>query len=199
MDKLKHVKPLKEHEEDAINYIKEFYKYNSNINGSGGLDRYLDDYDGWLKKLENDRNCIPSEEKVPAETYFLVRESDNKIVGMINIRLCLNKRLSKFAGHIGYGIRPTERRKGYNKINLYLGMIEAKKLGLNKVMLDCDVNNIASDKTLKSLGGNLERTEIDPSDKMLTNIYWFDVNETLNKYKDIYEPYIIINDAKKDK
>ena len=43
MDKLKHVKPLKEHEEDAINYIKEFYKYNSNINGSGGLDRYLDD------------------------------------------------------------------------------------------------------------------------------------------------------------
>ena len=83
MDKLKHVKPLKEHEKDAINYIKEFYKYNSNINGSGGLDRYLDDYDGWLKKLEDDRNRIPNEEKVPAETYFLVRESDNKIVGII--------------------------------------------------------------------------------------------------------------------
>ena len=112
MDKLKHVKPLKEHEKDAINYIKEFYEYNSNINGAGSLHRYLNDYDGWLKKLDDDRNRIPSEEKVPAETYFLVRESDNKIVGMINIRLVLNERLRKEGGHIGYGIRPTERRKG---------------------------------------------------------------------------------------
>ena len=190
MDKLKHVKPLKEHEEDAINYIKEFYKYNSNINGSGGLDRYLDDYDGWLKKLENDRNCIPSEEKVPAETYFLVRESDNKIVGMINIRLCLNKRLSKFAGHIGYGIRPTERRKGYNKINLYLGLMEAQKIGLDKVMLDCDVENLGSSKTMEALGGKLERTEIDPYDGILTSVYWINVDESLEKYKDEYDNFI---------
>ena len=102
-----------------------------------------------------------------------------------------------FGGHIGYGIRPTERRKGYNKINLYLGIIEAKKLGLDKVMLDCDVNNIGSDKTLKALGGTLERTEIDPSDGTLTNVYWFNVEDTLNKYKDIYEPYICINNSKK--
>ena len=49
---------------------------------------------------------------------------------MINIRTALNERLSKFGGNIGYGIRPTERRKGYNKINLYMGLIEAQKLGL---------------------------------------------------------------------
>ena len=95
-----------------------------------------------------------------------------------------------FGGNIGYGIRPTERRKGYNKINLYLGMIEAKKVGLDKVMLDCDVNNLGSDKTLKALGGKLERTGIDPSDGTLTNVYWFNVDETIEKYKDIYEQYI---------
>ena len=96
----------------------------------------------------------------------------------------------RFGGNIGYGIRPTERRKGYNKINLYLGMIEAKKVGLDKVMLDCDVNNLGSDKTLKALGGVLERTEINPSDGILTNVYWFNVEETLDKYKNTYEPYI---------
>ena len=96
----------------------------------------------------------------------------------------------QFAGHIGYSIRPTERRKGYNKINLYLGILEAQKIGLDRVMLGCDVNNLGSDKTLKALGGKLERTELDPSDGLLTNVYWFNVDETIENYKDAYEPYI---------
>lgn len=190
MDKLKHVKPLKEHEKDAINYIKEFYEYNSNINGSGGLDRYLDDYDGWLKKLDDDRNRIPSEEKVPAETYFLVRESDNKIVGMINIRLCLNERLSKFAGHIGYGVRPTERRKGYNKINLYLGLKCLKEHGEKEAFLDCDKDNLGSAKTIKSLGGRLVREYYNDDTKCMIQDYLIDVDKALNENKKIYEPMI---------
>lgn len=97
MEKLKHIKPSKEYEQEALEYINEFYEYNSDINGSGGLHKYLDNYDKWLEKLEEDRNRIPNEEKVPAETYFLVRESDNKIVGMINIRLALNENLKKMA------------------------------------------------------------------------------------------------------
>jgi len=51
------------------------------------------------------------------------------------------------------------------------------------------VNNIASDKTLKALGGKLERSEIDPYDGILTNVYWFNVEETINKYKDVYGKY----------
>lgn len=111
MEKLKHVKPSKEYEQEALEYINEFYEYNSDINGTGGLQRYLDNYDGWLEKLEEDRTRIPNEEKVPAETYFLVRENDNKIVGMINIRLTLNENLKKFGGHIGYSIRPQKEKK----------------------------------------------------------------------------------------
>ena len=192
MDKLKHVKPLKEHEKDAINYIKEFYKYSSNINGAGSLHRYLNDYDGWLKKLDDDRNRIPSEEKVPAETYFLVRESDNKIIGMVNIRHYLNDYLRKFGGHIGYGIRPTERRKCYNKIQLYLVLLEAQKLNLDKVMLGCSVDNLGSDKTIKALGGILERCELDKSDNTMTNVYWINVDESIKKYKNEYSKNIKI-------
>lgn len=112
---------------------------------------------------------------------------------MINIRYNLNEAMLKFGGHIGYGIRPTERNKGYNKINLYLGLIKAREdFGLDKVMLDCSVDNIGSDKTIKTLGGVLERSEIDYSDNTLTNVYWIDVNDSINKYYDLYSEYMDI-------
>lgn len=127
---------------------------------------------------------------MPVKTFLLIRESDNRLVGTFNLRWDLNESMLRFGGHIGYGIRPTERRKGYNKINLYLAMIEAKRVGLDRAILDCDVNNLGSDKTLKALGGSLERTEIDPYDGILTNVYWFNVDETIYKYKDTYSKYL---------
>ena len=190
MDKLKHVKPSKEYEADAINYIREFYKYNSDINGAGGLRRYLDNYDDWLKKLENDRNCILSEEKAPAETYFLVRESDNKIVGMINIRLALNEKLKKLGGHIGYGIRPTERRKGYNKLNLYLGLKCLKEHGIKEAFLDCDKDNLGSAKTIKALGGKLVKEYYNLDLKCMVQDYSIDVDKSIKNNAKIYEPMI---------
>lgn len=192
MEKLKHVVPTKEYEKQAIEYINELYEYNSHINGVGGLHRYLDDYDGWLLKLEEDRNMVPNEERVPAETFFLVRESDNKIVGMINIRLILNEHLKKFGGHIGYSIRPTERQKGYNKINLYLGLLCCKKHGIKEVLIDCDKENLGSAKTIKALGGILIREYYDDVNAHCTvQDYVINVEESINKYKKVYEEKII--------
>ena len=81
-------------------------------------------------------------------------------------------------------------KKGYNKINLYLGLMMAYEIRLDKVMIACEANNIPSDRTLKALGGVLERSEIDPYDGLLTNVYWFDVLNCLNNYKDKYYPYV---------
>lgn len=192
--------PSLERKNEIIEYLDEFVKYGSDINGSGSLDKI---YDGYTFEEALDR-CLKTEDEEYAKsvgrcqsrTFLLIRENDNKIVGTINVRWNLNEAMLRFGGHIGYGIRPTERRKGYNKINLYLGMLEAKKVGLEKVMLDCDVNNLGSDKTLKALGGKLERTEVDPSDGILTNVYWFNVDETIEKYKNVYEPYIANNNIK---
>ena len=108
--------------EDALAYIREFREYGSQINGAGGLHRFTDDYEGWLRKLDQDYTRIPDEERLPAKTFFLVRAGDRRIVGMINIRLALNEMQRQYGGHIGYSIRPTERGRGYNKINLYLGL-----------------------------------------------------------------------------
>ena len=192
--------PSLERKNEIIEYLDEFVKYGSDINGSGSLDKI---YYGYTFEEALDR-CLKMEDEEYAKsvgrcqsrTFLLIRENDNKIVGTINVRWNLNEAMLRFGGHIGYGIRPTERRKGYNKINLYLGMLEAKKVGLEKVMLDCDVNNLGSDKTLKALGGKLERTEVDPSDGILTNVYWFNVDETIEKYKNVYEPYIANNNIK---
>ncbi len=194
MEKFYFETPSMERKEEIIEYINEFVEYNSDINGTGSLDKILEGYT-FEEALER---CLKTKDKEYADsigrsqskTFLLIRKNDNRIVGTINVRWNLSEAMLRFGGHIGYGIRPTERRKGYNKINLYMGLIEAKKLGLDKVMLDCDVNNIGSDKTMKALGGVLERCEIDPSDGILTNVYWFDVNECLEKYKDIYEPFI---------
>lgn len=187
-EELELVYPTKEYERQAIEYIQEFYEYNSQINGVGGLHRYLEDYDGWLEKLEEDRTRIPNEEKVPAETYFLIRKNDNKIVGMINIRLALNERLRKFGGNIGYSIRPTERRKGYNKVNLYLALLICQKHGIKEVLMDCDKENPASAKTIQSLGGKLIREYYDNENaKCIVQDYIINVDESIRNNKERYE------------
>ena len=115
MDRLYFEVPGISRREDAAAFINEFYEYGSEINGTGGLQHFAENYEGWLEKLERDYMMVPGEERVPARTYFLVRESDRRIVGMINIRLALNEHLRRFGGHIGYSIRPTERGKGYGR------------------------------------------------------------------------------------
>lgn len=194
MEKFRFVTPTEKHENQAIEFINEFIAHGSEINGTGGLDRYLDDYSGWLKKLEEDRHRMPNEDKVPAETFFLIRQSDNRIVGMINIRLALNEKLKNFGGHIGYSIRPSERNKGYNKINLYLGLLVCQKHGIKEALLDCDKHNIASARTMKTLGGKLVREYYDDVyAHCIVQDYVIDVDKAVDTYKDVYEPYIVIS------
>ena len=190
MDQLYLVEPTKEYEKQAIDYIKEHYEYNSNINGSGGLDRYINDYDEWLNKLLDDKKRIPNEERVPSETYFLVRKDDNKIIGMINIRLTLNNKLRALGGNIGYGIRPTERRKGYNKVNLYLGLLICSKHNIKNVQLDCDKSNLGSKKTIESLGGILQREYYSDEEKCIILSYNIDVEKSIKENKEVYSRYI---------
>ena len=182
MEKLYLEIPSIERKEEAIEYIQEHLNANSDINGSSSLKKYLDNYEDWLEKLEEDYTRIPNEEKVPARTYFLIRENDNKIIGMINIRLALNETLKKFGGHIGYGIRPSERKKGYNKINLYLGLKVCDEYGIDKVFMDADLNNPASWKTMESLGGVRIREYYDDVYAHCTVVdYNIDVKKSLNE------------------
>ena len=201
MEKFNLERPSFERKDEIIEYINEFVEYNSEINGTGSLDKIIEGYtfeQALARCLSmEDENYAKKINRCQSKTFLLIRENDNRIVGTINVRWNLTEAMKRFGGNIGYGIRPTERRKGYNKINLYLGMQEAQKLGLDRVMLDCDVNNLGSDRTLKALGGVLERTEVDPEDNILTNVYWFDVDNCLEKYKETYEPFILKDNFRK--
>lgn len=188
MEQFRLVRPEKQHEQQAMEYLEEFYAGGSETHGIGGLERFKTDYDGWLRHLDKIRHIEPGETFVPAETFFLMRTtltpidgrelvpdggyaaaadyyqaSDERIVGMINVRLGLNDNLWRYGGHIGYSIRPSERRKGYNKINLYLALEFCQLHGLEVVLLDCDKDNLGSSRTMRALGGRLIRE------------HWYDV------------------------
>lgn len=94
-DRFFYLTPTLAQEKQALDYIKEFQKYKSNINGAGGLQKYLNNYPAWLDKLNEVRTQEPTDTDLPAETFFFVRESDNLIVGMANIRLALNENQKK--------------------------------------------------------------------------------------------------------
>ncbi len=156
---MKFVFPGMDYKEKAIKYINEFYEHNSEINGSGSLDDYLikSTYEEWLKKVFADidiANILPP--RVPALTYFYVREEDNKIVGMVNIRLALNDFLRKECGHIGYCVRPTERKKHYATNMLKAALKVCRTIGIHEVIVSCDKSNIASAHVIKNCGGELE-------------------------------------------
>lgn len=180
MEKFYLESPSIKRKDEAINYVKEFYENNSNLNGDSGLDKYLDDYEGWLEFLNKLSNpsTVPSG-YCPGYEYFLIRKNDSKLVGLINLRYNLNKNLLLHGGHIGYSIKVSERRKGYNKINLYLCLIKARELGLDKVLLTAYDDNIGSVKTILDAGGVLEN-KINDNGKLLGR-YWIDVEESLKK------------------
>ena len=192
MEKFYLERPSLERKLEAIEYVNEFIEYNSEIHGVGSLNKYLDNYELWLENLDNMRNITKVDKLVPSETFFLVRESDNKIVGMIDIRLALNDFLKKYGGNIGYSIRPTERRKGYNKINLYLALKFCQEKGLEEVLLDCDYDNYGSAKTIISLCGILVKEEMNEISGMVMKDFVINVDEAINRYNNEYEKYIVV-------
>ena len=146
------------YKEKAIKFIKEFYDYNSDINGSGALERYLEEYsyEKWIEKIVSDIDVanIP-QPRVPALTYFYIREEDDEIVGMINLRLSLNDFLKLEGGHIGYCIKPTERRKHYATDMLSKALKVYEVLGINEVIISCDKCNVASANVIMNCNGEL--------------------------------------------
>ena len=93
---------------------------------------------------------------VPDTTLFCLDRDRNIFVGAVNIRYVLNDALLRIGGHIGGGIRPSERRKGYSTAMLALALDECKKLGINRVLVTCNKNNIGSAKSIIRNGGVLE-------------------------------------------
>ena len=156
MDKIILVKPDLSYADEIIKYKEESLAESPIINGSAGLDRFSS-IEVWIEELKK-RSCEDTVPKglVPSSTYLAVREKDNYIVGMIDIRHYLNEYLTQVGGNIGYGVRKTERNKGYAKQMLKLALEKCKELKIKKVLITCDEDNIASEKVILSANAKLE-------------------------------------------
>lgn len=129
------------------------------------------DFDAYLAQLEVHK---PANGMVPDSVFFLLDEDRDRLLGAVNIRHTLNEYLLQFGGHIGDGIRPSERRKGYATEMIRLALIECRKLRIDRVLMICDKDNIGSAKSILKNGGVLESEFVDEDGKTEQR-YWIEL------------------------
>lgn len=149
------VLPSTRYKASFITAIKEYQE--------DGLAQYLDldienlqnNFESYVQGIlvQSEGKNLP-EGYVPVTRYWLVDNSE--FIGRFEIRHELNVFLRKEGGHIGYDIRPTKRKQGYGSIGLELTLLKARQLGLKKVLLTCDMDNLASRKIIEKCGGVLD-------------------------------------------
>lgn len=156
---------------NIIEMIEEVRKYDNNTEGMGSLDKALDDYNSFLQKCNKFKNKELISENLSTQNTFLLYV-DNRLIGTTQLRHELKGKLLDHGGNIGYFIRPCERGKGYGNKILELAILEAKKYGLDKVLVTARIENITSNNVIKKNGGILENTFYDADSNNTYNRYW---------------------------
>lgn len=177
MDDLMLLFPSEDYLDEIRNYRQEMLENNSSMDGCGIL-RQTEDPVEWI---EYSKNCLALESLKPglvlATQFICIRKSDQKLVGMIQVRHYFNDYLAEYGGHIGYSVRPSERRKGYAKWMLKTVLPYCKQLGINRVLITCLESNEASRKTILSQNGIFERTTYLKEEDETLERYWIDLGD----------------------
>ena len=121
--------------------------------------------------LEEDPKTCPAP-LVPATQLMLIRKADDRVLGFLQVRHEFNEYLSKFGGHIGYSVRPSERRRGYAKEMLRMALPYCREIGLDQVLITCMDGNVGSEKTILANGGVYESTVHEPLDRVDLKRFW---------------------------
>lgn len=165
MEQIALIEPQKRYADDIWKFRQEILEYDAeNENRFAGclsLD-VSQSAEEWIKICElrkSKETCEKAGTTVPSHTYLAVRKSDYKIIGVIDLRHHINHPvLGTWGGHCGYSVRPSERGKGYAREMLRLNIQNAKSMGIEKLLITCDVKNEASEKTILANGAVYEKT-----------------------------------------
>lgn len=146
--------------DSIISYIEDHYAHHEkSLSASNGLTS--SEYEEWVERMHS--NVVVPDE-VWGKSYTYLAFDNDKLVGILSVRFDLPDELVQKYGHIGYGVKPSERQKGYATKMLRYALDECRKLGLNKVVLGCYKDNVASAKTIMKNGGKLVREVDDITD-----------------------------------
>ena len=165
-------RPTCEYASQLAEYRQEFLDTDGSMDGCGPLRRF-EDFEEYIQVCKDyeDPEKVPSY-LVPATQFLFVRKSDNRLVGMIQVRHRFNGFLEKYAGHIGYSVRPSERCKGYAKEMLRIVLPFCREIGMDKVLIACIDGNIGSEKTILANGGIYESTVHEPNGDRDLKRFW---------------------------
>ena len=134
----------------------------------------IEEYEKLIRMLDDCEHGIVDKQFSATTSFFVINEA-GRLIGATSLRHYLTYEGFKTWGHIGYGIRPSERRKGYATGVLKLMLQEAKAKKIFKVLLGVHESNVGSWKTIEKSGGVLENTVIVDGDEEPIRRYWFNL------------------------
>lgn len=159
------------HKKEIERIKKEYDSLNEDYNGAFFIKEY-DNYESLIKNLNNYSKGIMDNPNYVPYTCYVALDEDNNVVGVGSLRHELNDYLSKYGGHIGYSVVPSQRKKGYGTKILNLLLEEAKKKKINKVLITCSNDNLGSLGIIKNNNGILEDKIY--HDNKITCRYWIE-------------------------
>lgn len=169
--------------EPAMAYAGDIWQFRQEIMDSDDRDKFAGcgnlescasagEWIDTIRRQQHVETC--PEDKVPSNIYLAVRERDNRIVGVIDLRHHINHPiLGTWGGHMGYYVRPSERNKGYAKEMVRQNLQYCRALGIHKVMITCDEDNLASEKVITANGGIYEKSIV--VDGCPVRRFWIDL------------------------
>ncbi|MBS4461530.1 GNAT family N-acetyltransferase [Aerococcaceae bacterium zg-B36] len=164
-------KPNLSDKEELIAYCNAFGETPNGIEGTSFLTSY-ESIEEWLHFLEIlEREETAPDNLVPAHQYVLV-DDNQRILGMINLRLKLNDYLAQYGGHVGYSILPNVRGLGFGSQQLALLLPIARQLGMEKLLITASETNGASQKVIENNGGVFEQSVQFPEENDVLYRYW---------------------------
>ena len=176
--------PTMDEKEELIKMVNEFADANDEyqFEGLGNFKKIYDSsYEEFYDGLEVNKHINQINPEWANQTSYVLIDENGHIYGAANIRHELKGKLREIGGHVGYGIRPSERGKGYATLQLKLLLEKMDKMGIDNALITCREHNIGSIKTMNKFIGTADSLIPSRYEGIMEYRYWVDVKKNIKE------------------